>query len=490
MLLNMAISLYTSRIVLSTLGFEDYGLYNVVGGVIALFSFMQTALTSATQRFLNFALGENSFKQLRLTFSTSIYIHLFVAVFIFIIAQTIGLYFILEKLNIPSERLNAAIWVYQMSICSCITIIISLPYNALIIAHERMDTFTYISILEVVLKLVIVYFLKLIDSDKLIIYAILMFVIQLIIRCIYQLYCKKHFPETQLIKSFDKSSIKKLGAFIGWNLFGNIAMIGLSQGINILLNIYNGLAINAARAIAVQVQGAVNGFCSNFQVAINPQITKSCACRNYDYLISLVIRSCKISFFVLFLLALPIIIEIDEILIIWLNNVPNYTSNFVRIILCISLIDSISNGLGAAIMANGKIKIFQITNSIILLMTIPISLYLLKHNFNPISVFITHWTFDLISQISRLLFVRYFYPNFSLIIFFRKVYLPVLMIVIISPILPLFIHFILPTSILRVGVVIITAIITTTLSIYLLGLDKSEKEFLHIYLHKIIIKIK
>lgn len=488
MLLNMVISLYTSRIVLATLGFEDYGLYNVVGGVVMMFTFMQSALTSSTQRFLNFAIGEKSFDKLQRTFSTSVYIHFLVAIIVFILAQTIGLFFIFDKLNIPQERLNAAFWVYQMSVCSCITIIISLPYNAIIIARERMSTFAYISILEVSLKLLIVYLLQISPFDKLIVYSILMFTVQLSIRSIYQCYCKKHFLETKLIKSFDISLIKKLGSFIGWNLFGNIAMIGLTQGINIILNMCNGLIVNASRAIAVQVQGAINGFCSNFQVAINPQITKACASKNYDYMMSLVYRSCKFSFFVLFMLSLPVIIEINKILTLWLKEVPLYTANFIQIILCISLIDSVSNGLGAAIMSNGRIKYYQMINSFILLMTLPLSFFFLKQGYPPAIVFIVHWCFDLLSQFARLFFVKHYYSNFSIITYIKKVYIPILMITITAPILPFIVHTSLPDSMFRLISVIILSITSTSLTIYILGLEKTEKELLRTSIKNIINK--
>lgn len=491
MLLNMAISLYTSRIILSTLGFEDYGLYNVVGGVVVLFTFMQSALTSATQRFLNYAIGEKSFSKLQSTFSTSVYIHWFIALIILILAETIGLFIILEKLNIPHDRLSAALWVYQMSIFSCIIVIISLPYNAIIIAREKMATFAYISIFEATLKLIIVYFLLLINFDKLITYAILMFIIQLLIRSIYQLYCKKHFPETTLIKTLDWNLIKKLGSFIGWNLFGNTAMIGLSQGLNIILNMYHGLTVNAARAIAVQVQSTINGFCSNFQVAINPQITKTCAAKDFQYMFSLVFRSCKFSFFVLFILGLPIIIEIDNILHLWLKDVPEYTPNFVRIILCISLIDSISNGLGAAIMAFGKIKYYQIINSVILLMTIPTALYLLRNGYSPLIVFVCHWFFDLVSQFIRLLFIKhYYYSSFNVKSFIKNVYLPIISVIIISPIIPLSTYYLMPDSIYRLMTVVIVSITSTGSAIYIIGLDKSEKNLIKSSINNLITKIR
>ena len=487
MLLNMVISLYTSRLILQVLGIDDYGIYNVVGGLVAMFTFMQSALTSATQRFLNYALGENNFHQTQMTFSTSVYIHIFMAIIVLLLAESIGLWFFHEKLVIPENRMHAALWTYQLSILSCVIILVSLPYNAIIIAHEKMSAFAYISIFEGCAKLLIVYLLLIVNHDKLISYAILMFCIQLLIRIIYQYYSNKHFPETKLIWSINKKLIKSLSNFTIWNLLGNIAMIGLTQGVNILLNMFAGLAVNAARAIAVQVQGAINGFCQNFQVAINPQIYKSCAAKDYQYMISLVHRRCKFSFFVLFILALPFFFEIEQVLHIWLTEVPTYTADFIRIMLAISLVDSISNGIGAAIIANGQIKYYQITNSIILLLVIPSSYIMLSANFHPLWVFIIQLFFDIIAQIVRLFYARHYVP-FSIKTFFHSVYLRIGIVTILSCIIPGLYFYFMPSSFLRLILLSGTSVITSIIIIYFIGMSYNEKmmikETIYKKLHK------
>ena len=291
MLFIMAINLYTSRIVLKILGIEDFGIYNAVGGIVAMFGFLTSAMSISTQRYITYELGKNNLKQLNKIFNTSITIHAVISVIILILAETIGLWFLYNKMTIPIERLNAALWTYQASIASAIILIMSIPYNATIIAHEKMSAFAYISVLEVVLKLAIVYLLLISNFDKLKLYSTLILIVQLIIRIIYGQYCKKHFLETKIHFIKDKSLFKEMLSFAGWNLWGNCAGIASTQGVNILLNIFFGPHINAARGIAVQVQGAVNQFASNFQTAINPQITKSYAQGDYNYMHNLIFSS-------------------------------------------------------------------------------------------------------------------------------------------------------------------------------------------------------
>lgn len=308
MMLTMAVSLYTSRVVLNTLGVEDFGIYNVVGGVVAMFGFLNGAMATTTQRYITFELGRNDFKQLKKIFNISVSIHAFISIIILILAETIGLWFLYNKMTIPVERIDAALWAYQGSIISTIILIMSVPYNALIIAHEKMSTFAYISVLEAVLKLLIVYMLLIGDFDKLKLYALLMCCIQLIIRFIYGNYCKRHFPETKFQLYKDLKLFNNMLAFAGWNLWGNCASITFTQGVNILLNIFFGPIVNAARGITTQVQGAVNQFSWNFQTALNPQITKSYASGDYIYMHKLIFRSSKFTFFftIIFISSCPI----------------------------------------------------------------------------------------------------------------------------------------------------------------------------------------
>lgn len=300
MFITMAVSLYTSRVILKALGVEDFGIYNVVGGVVTMLTFINTAMGSASQRYITFELGHKNYKQLYTVFCTSVEVHILIAIIIAILSETIGIWFLNTHMEIPSLRLEAANWVYQFSILSCIVSILYVPFNATIIAHEKMSAFAYISIIEVLLKLIIVYMLMLSEIDRLILYSILIFSIQLFIFIIYVTYCICHFPETRFKFIFDKQLFKNMISFASWSLIGNLAIVACTQGLNILLNIFWGPIVNAARAIAAQVQNAIYSFGSNFQTAINPQITKNFATGNIKQMHNLIFVSCKYSFFLLF----------------------------------------------------------------------------------------------------------------------------------------------------------------------------------------------
>ena len=339
MLFIMVVSLYTSRVVLQALGVEDFGVFNVVGGIVTMFTFINSAMVSSTQRYLNFELATGNESKLKSVFNTSVQIHAIIAITIIVLGETIGLWFLLEKLVIPEGRMTAAIWVYQCSILSCAVNIMSAPYNADIIAHEKMSAFAYISVLEVSLKLLIVYLLWLSPYDKLIVYAILTLMIQIIIRSIYSGYCHKHFTESKLVWQFNKPLFKEMSGFAGWSFVGNLASILFNQGLNMMLNIFFGPVINAARGIAVQVQSTVTQFVTGFQTAINPQITKNYAEGNLEQMHSLMFRSARFSFLLLYFISLPVLLETKFLLTIWLKEVPENTIIFTQFILINQLID-------------------------------------------------------------------------------------------------------------------------------------------------------
>ena len=307
MLLTMAVTLYTSRVILNTLGVEDYGIYNVVGGFVAMMGFLNNSMAVATQRFLSFEIGKKSNSQFSRVFSMSMSIHILIALVILVLAETVGLWFVKTQLTIPIERMGAALWVFHFSILAFIVNVISVPYNATIIAHERMNVFAWVSIIDVSLKLLIVFILQWFGYDKLKFYALLMFGVALIIRLIYGSYCSRKFVESKFHFYWDKSLFKTIMSFAGWSLWGGAASVLHSQGVNILLNIFFGPAINAARGIAYQIQGAVNSFVSNFQIAINPQIIKSYASSKIEYMHQLIFQGAKYSFYLLFALSLPIL---------------------------------------------------------------------------------------------------------------------------------------------------------------------------------------
>ena len=340
MLLTMAVSLYTSRVVLNILGVEDYGIYNVVGSVVTMFAFLNGALITSTQRYLTFELGRGDYDQLKKVFTTSIVIHAIIASLIVILAETIGLWFFYNKMVIPESRMTAAMWVYQLSIVTMVIQVMSAPYNSIIIAHERMGVFAVISILETILKLAIVYLLLVLSGDKLVLYAILVAVVQLLIRFVYTSFCKKNFEESQIIKGIDKTLLKEIGKFAGWNIWGNLAATLFGTGLNLLLNVFFGPVVNAARGIALQVESSIAQFSTNFLMAVNPQVTKLYAQNNLQEMRVLLSRASKFACYLMLMLSLPVMIETPVILTVWLKLVPDYTIPFLRLILCVAIIDA------------------------------------------------------------------------------------------------------------------------------------------------------
>jgi len=473
----MGVSLYTSRIILNTLGVEDFGIYNVVGGIVTMFSFLNSAMSSATQRFLSFELGKKDYTQLKRVFSMSINIHVIIAIVIFILAETIGLWFLNSKLNIPDERMLAANWVYQFSILAFIVTVISVPYNAMIIAYERMNVYAYVSILEVVLKLVIVFMLQWFGYDKLKLYAVLVFSVSLIIRLIYGLYCNRNFKESKYFFFWDKSLYKTLMSYAGWNLWGNIAGVMFTQGVNILLNIFFGPAINAARGVAYQIRGAVSGFVSNFQMAMNPQIIKSFANGNQKHMHQLIFQGAKYSFFLLFILSLPIIFETPLILKIWLKIVPDYTVIFTRLILINVLIDCISGPLMTAAQASGKIKLYQSVVGGLLILILPISYVFLKLGYSPQVTLYVSISISVLALFSRLLIIKPL-VDLSILKFNKLVLLPILMVVVVAIIPPLITKYFIVPGILEFFMVSIISVLSVIIAIYYLGLKNEERLFM------------
>lgn len=478
MLLTMAVSLYTSRVVLATLGVEDYGIYNVVGGVVTMFAFLNGTISGVTQRFLTFELGTGNREKLKSVFNTAMCIHWIVAGIIVILAETIGLWFVYNKLVIPDDRMVAALWVYQFSILSTVVFFVSIPYNACIIAHEKMSAFAYISIIEVVLKLLIVYLLLLSNYDKLIIYAILMFLVQLLIRLIYNVYCKRHFEESKYKFRIDHTIAKKMLGFTGWTLFGGFASVGMGQGFNILLNMFFGPAVNAARAVAQQVDSAVQSFVANFQMALNPQIIKNYAANELSQMRKLVFASSRYSYYLLFFLSLPIVVEAPFILGVWLKEVPDHTVAFLRITMFVMLVNAVSNPLITSANATGNIKKYQIIVGTILLLIIPAAYIALKFGGDPESVFWIYFMFSCLAQVARLWMIR---PMIGLSI--RKYAVEVvgraMLVTVPSIILPMLSVTLLDEGWTRFVITGVLSSLSVVITVYSLGIGKSERTFVN-----------
>lgn len=478
MLFTMCISLFTSRVVLNTLGVTDYGIYNVVGGVIALLGFLTGSLSAASSRYITYDLGNGNMAVMKQTFGNILSIHFILAGIVFLFGETLGLWFMSTQLVIPPERTTAALWVYQFSIFSSVLGVISAPYNATIIAHEKMSAFAYISIVDAILKLLIVYLLVVIPYDKLIIYSILYFSIQAFDRIVYGIYCSRHFCETHTRPSYDSKLFKEIFAFAGWTMNGNLAIIGYTQGINILLNMFFGPAVNAARGIAVQVQGVCQQFCTNFQMALNPQLTKSYAQNDLGNMHRLLIKSSKFSFYILFFIVLPLMFKAGMVLKLWLGVVPDHTVEFLRLVLVYGLLYTLSNPIIVSVHATGHLKKFQLIEGTMLLTIVPMAYVLLKFfSIQPEFVFVVHIVVEICTQYARL---RIVLPMIGMRIgdYLFQVVRPIIFVIVLSPILPLIANILVNGLWASFFTVCIVSVLSTSVIIYFIGCTHSERSFI------------
>ncbi len=488
MFFMLVINLYTSRVILKTLGVTDYGINNVVGGVITMLGFLTSSLGGASSRYITYNLGKGDMAVMKKTFGNILSIHFILAAIVLVIGETLGLWFMSTQLQIPLERETAALWVYQFSIFSSVLAVISVPYNATIIAHEKMSAFAYISIADAILKLLIVYLLVIIPYDKLIIYAILYFCIQAFDRIVYGIYCSRHFEETHTRLRYDGNLFREIFAFAGWTMNGDLAVIGYTQGLNILLNIFFGPAVNAARGIAVQVQGVCQQFCSNFQMALNPQLTKSYAQGNLDNMHRLLVKSSKFSFYILFFIVLPLVFKTEFILKLWLGIVPEHTATFLRLILIVGLLYTLSNPIIVSVHATGKLKKFQLMEGTMLLTIVPIAYILLKFfGIRPEYVFVVHIAVELCTQYARM---RIVLPmiNMKLGDYVRSVLKPIAFVVFLSPWLPYITNITIHGQWSSFFIVCIMCVLCISGCVYLIGCTVSERMFIKRKLSRILIK--
>lgn len=480
MILIMLVTLYTSRVVLAQLGIKDYGIYNVVGGVVTMFAFLNNCMTTSTQRFLTFELGKGDMQKLKDVFAASLNIHLAIGIAIVILAETIGLWFVNYKLVIPADRLVAANWVFQFAILAFMVNIIQVPYNAVLIAHEKMSVYAYISIIEAFLKLAIVYLLSISPFDKLIVYGVLIFAVQLLIRCIYQVYCRRHYEESKFRLFWNKELYQQMSGFAGWNLFGSVAWMLRDQGLNIVLNLFFGPVINAARGVAAQVSSAVMNFISNFQVALNPQITKNYANGKIEEMEKLTYLGIKFSYIILFFLAFPLSLNINYVLHLWLVEVPNYTALFIILILIDSLVGNLFGvPLITSLSATGKIRNYQIVVSFIILFIVPVGYVALRLGCDAPSVFYITIIFTALSGFVRFLYCRK-QIGYSLRTMLRNVLLPVFGMTIVALPLPIFIklEYFKTDTLLSFVILCILALVMSFVAAWFVGLKATERNML------------
>ena len=489
MLFMMVVSLYTSRVILNALGVEDFGIYNVVGGVVAMFTVISGSLSAAISRFITYELGKGDQSKLNRIFSASVTIQLLLSLIIVVLIESVGVWFLNAKMTIPEDRMAAANWVLQFSIITFVINLISVPYNAAIIAHEKMSAFAYISILEAVCKLAIAFLIIVSPIDKLIFYAILMCAVSMIVRFTYGHYCKKHFAECNYHFRWDKEILKKMFGFAGWNFIGASSAVLRDQGVNIVINIFCGPAVNAARGISSQVNSAIMGFVNNFMTALNPQITKSYASGDHNYMMTLIFQGARLSFYILLLLSLPVILNAHYILKLWLSNVPEHTELFVQLILICAMGESLSNTMVTAMLATGNIRNYQIVVGGLQMMNLPISYICLRLGFMPESVLIVAIVVSQCCLAARLYMLRGMI-GLSSIQYMKKVYLNVIVVTLLSLAVPVLLSKYMEESFLSFVVLSLVAIVCTLIVEFYVGCNGKERTFIMGKVNSIVQKIK
>lgn len=475
MIVMMAISFYTTRVILEALGVDDYGIYNVVGGLVAMFSLISSSLSGSTSRFITFGLGKGDKAELRKIFAASVNINIILAIIVILAIETFGVWFLNNRMTIPTDRLDAANWVLHCSTITFAAGLLSVPYNASIIAHEKMSAFAYMTIFDAVAKLAIALGVKFYGGDKLILFAVLNIIPILISQIIYWQYCKRKFEECTYHRGWDNKIFKEIGGFALWNFIGCTAGTMKDQGVNIAINLFTGPSVNAARGIAMQVNSIVSRFIQNFTIALNPQIIKDYAAGNLERMHNLIFTGTRFSYFLFMFLSIPIFFEIESILKVWLGQVPAHTVLFTRLVLILTMAEIISQTLITAQSATGKIRNYQIVVGGILLMNFPISYLLLYLGFVPESTLVVAIIISQVCLATRLYFLRTSI-KLPIVKFIKKVYLKAVLVTVLSVIAPYICYWFVEPSITRFVTVCSVSIITSALCIYYIGCNKDERK--------------
>ena len=474
MFFTMSIGIYSSRILLANLGVTDYGINNVVAGIITMFMFLNTSLINGTQRYLNFYLGKNNIETLNKVFSTSIHIFLLLAIFVAVLGETAGIYFLNTKLDIPKDRLIAANWLFQLTIISTFINIISTPYNALIIAKEKMTIFAYVSIANSIYLLLAALAIPYIPYDHLIGYAILIVTWHIIIRLFYSWYCSSHFKTIKYKFIFDKSLFKEMFVFSGWTLTGTFTYMTYTQGLTFLINIFFGPSVNAAQALAQQVNGSLNAFSANFMIATKPQITKYYAEGNLNEMHKLIFFSSKMSYAIMAIVSLPFIIRTDYILGLWLKEIPKHTAFFLQLYLIIAIINTLSSPAITAIHSTGKIKWFQIYESLVLILILPFS-YLAIQIWNiPESCYIVTLILIILAQFIRIYFMKQLI-ELCITEYLKNIFCRMILSTLITVGLSLSINILIPNNFIGFCVESCICISIFSINFFFIGLTKAEQ---------------
>lgn len=474
--LVLIVSLFTTRVVLQVLGVEDYGIYNVVSGFVTMFTFLNTSMSNGIQRFYNFSLGRKNEYNITDVYNTAIQIQGLFSLILLFLLETFGMWYIYKEMVIPVERFSAALWVFQFSVFSLIILVLQIPYAASIMAYERMDYFAYLSIFEVLAKLVVAYTVKYSYIDNLVLYGALNMSVSLILFFLYFGYAKKNFKELKLDFKIRKQLFKPMLSFSGWNMFGSFAYMLKGQGLNMLLNIFFGPIVNAARGISNMVMSAIQGFQSNIVVAFRPQLVQSYAAGNNERVTKLFYSLSKVSFVLLAILSIPVMIEIEYILYIWLGEtIPDYTIPFTILVLSNMVVSSLNSPISQVVHATGKMKNYQIGTSLMVCAILPLSWGFLRFGFNPITVYVISLIISIFNQALCNILLKKVY-DYSITDYCKKVIFPCFIFVVLVPILPLCIRILLPSSFLRLMLIGTLTIIVAVFVSYTFVLEISEKK--------------
>ena len=478
MLFLMFVHLYTSRVVLKGLGVDDYGIYTIVGGFVTMFALVSAALTGACQRFLNFEMGKGDLDRLRIVFSTAVIIQCVLALIVVVLAETVGLWYVNNVMVYDVARQTAVNWCFQFSVFTFCMKLVSVPFSASVIAHERMKVFSYVSIYEGLAILVVAELLQSVGFDKLIFYACMLCLIQSSVQLAYQVYCRRSFEECRMNWTFDKQLLRRMLTYSLWHLIGNGAVVLKTNGVDVVLNLFFGPRVNAAKGVANQVESAVNQFAGNFMIAMNPQITQSYANGNLDYMLNLVGRGARFSFFLMLLLSLPIIINAHQVLDLWLDKVPDYAVIFVQLTLIVGIVGSLSRPLVTAQNATGNVRNYQVVVGGIVLLNLPLSFVALKFGADAAVVVVIALAIECVALFARVYMIPFTIKEFRPLAFIRSVLLKCAYVSLVSCIVPCLMALYFPESRLMLFLNVAVCLLCTSLSVFYLGCERSERTFL------------
>lgn len=476
MFLIMAVTLFSFRIVLKELGEDGYGIYNVVAGVVILFSFLSAALTQSTQRFLSYHIGRNDFDELKRVFSMCINVHVVIAFTILILAETVGLWVINMYMRFPDGMTETANIVYQFSIATFVIQLLAVPYQASIISNEKMSFYAYFSIIEAFLKLSAALLLTFVTGNKVIVYAAALCIAALCILFCYRVYCRRHFEHCTYHYLFDSKLFKQILSFSGWNMLGGIGNVGATQGVNVILNIFMGVALNAAMGVSNQVAGAVSAFVTNMQTAFNPQIIKSYAVEDREYFLSLIFRASRFSFFLIFIIGFPVILCCSTIFDIWLTETPDYAIPFTQLIIIFCMIDAISGPLWTAAQASGNIKIYMIIIASMIFSNVPAAYIILYLGLSPVWLMVYKVLMNFIIHLTRIGYLHWLI-KFPSLVYLRKVMLPIAVFVLVVVPIPLIMADFSNTILENILLMLFTLCESSILGFYLI-MNKEERRFI------------